>query len=77
MRTLEHFPNLVAMFFARAAEKGDKPFLWAKQDNAWRPTSWRETARQVASLATALKTIESRTRMMNPYGASSVSGSRR
>ena len=28
---LEHFPNLVAMFFARAAEKGDAPFLWAKQ----------------------------------------------
>ena len=31
MRQLEHFPNLVAMFFARADEKGDAPFLWAKQ----------------------------------------------
>ena len=31
MRQLEHFPNLVAMFFARAKEKGDAPFLWAKQ----------------------------------------------
>ena len=28
MRQFEHFPNLVAMFFARAAENGDKPFLW-------------------------------------------------
>jgi long-chain acyl-CoA synthetase len=57
MRTLEHFPNLVSMFFARATEKGDKPFLWAKHDNAWKPTSWREAAHKVASLATALKAI--------------------
>ncbi|QNE33380.1 long-chain fatty acid--CoA ligase [Sphingomonas sp. NBWT7] len=55
MRKLEHFPNLVTMFFTRAAEKGDAPFLWAKRDRAWRATSWAEAARQVASLATALK----------------------
>ena len=30
MRQLEHFPNLVTMFFTRAHEKGDAPFLWAK-----------------------------------------------
>ncbi|MBB4617110.1 AMP-dependent synthetase/ligase [Sphingomonas abaci] len=57
MRTLEHFPNLVAMFFARAAEKGDAPFLWRKADGAWQPTSWAEAARQVASLATALQAL--------------------
>ncbi|MFA6114780.1 MAG: AMP-dependent synthetase/ligase [Sphingomonas sp.] len=57
MRTLEHFPNLVTMFFSRAREKGDKPFLWHKADNAWVSTSWRETAEKVASLATALKAI--------------------
>jgi long-chain acyl-CoA synthetase len=57
MRAFEHFPNLVTMFFARAAEKGDAPFLWAKIDKAWRPTSWRETAEQVAALAQALKRI--------------------
>ena len=55
MRTLEHFPNLVAMFFARAAEKGDAPFLWRKAEGAWQPTSWAQAARQVASLATALQ----------------------
>ncbi|MFW2851529.1 AMP-dependent synthetase/ligase [Sphingomonas sp. TX0543] len=55
MRTLEHFPNLVTMFFTRAAEKGDAPFLWAKRDGAWQSTSWAEAARQVASLAAALK----------------------
>lgn len=55
MRLLEHFPNLVTMFFARAAEKADAPFLWRKQDGQWIAMSWREAARQVAALAQALK----------------------
>ena len=38
MRQLEHFPNLVAMFFARAKEMGDAPFLWAKKEGEWRST---------------------------------------
>lgn len=54
-RHLEHFPNLVTMFFARAAQKRDAPFLWAKQGGRWVSMSWAEAARQVASLATALK----------------------
>lgn len=53
-RQLERFENLVSMFLARAAEKGDRPFLWAKRDGAWRPTSWTEAARQVTALAAAL-----------------------
>jgi long-chain acyl-CoA synthetase len=57
MRQFEHFPNLVTMFFTRAAEKGEAPFLWSKADKAWRPISWRETAERVASLAAALKTL--------------------
>ncbi|UVO49881.1 long-chain fatty acid--CoA ligase [Sphingomonas sp. SUN019] len=57
MRTLEKFPNLVTMFFARAKEKGDAPFLWAKRGGAWQQTSWAEAARQVASLATGLRAI--------------------
>ncbi len=57
MRKLEHFDNLVAMFFTRAAEKGDAPFLWHKAGGQWHPTSWAEAARQVASLATALKAL--------------------
>lgn len=56
-RSFERFENLVAMFFARADELGDKPFLWAKSDGAWRPTSWREAAAQVAALAAALKRL--------------------
>jgi long-chain acyl-CoA synthetase len=54
-RQLEHFPNLVTMFLARAEQKGDAPFLWAKQESEWQPTSWREAARQVAALAEALR----------------------
>ena len=57
MRQLEHFPNLVTMFFTRAREKGDAPFLWAKRGGSWQQTSWAEAARQVASLAAALKSI--------------------
>ncbi|HET7709326.1 MAG TPA: long-chain fatty acid--CoA ligase [Sphingomicrobium sp.] len=54
-RQLEHFPNLVTMFLTRAAERGDKPFLWAKRDGRWQSTSWREAVRQVAAFADSLK----------------------
>lgn len=55
MRAIEKFPNLVTMFFARAQEKGDAPFLWRKTGGQWQSLSWAEVARQVASLAAALK----------------------
>ena len=51
---LEHFPNLVTMFFQRAREKGDKPFLWRKRAGAWTSISYAEAARQVAALAESL-----------------------
>ena len=57
MRAFERFPNLVTLFFTRAAEKGDAPFLWAKKQGQWQPTSWRSAAEQVASLAAALRAI--------------------
>ncbi len=56
-RQLERFPNLVTMFFTRAAERGDAPFLWTKASGAWVATSWADAARQVAALATALTAI--------------------
>src|SRR6476661_4873099 len=56
-RQLEHFENLVSMFLRRAAEKGEQPFLWAKREGAWKPTSWADAARQVAALAASLKAI--------------------
>jgi long-chain acyl-CoA synthetase len=57
MRQFEHFPNLVTMFFTRAQEKGDAPFLWAKKDGEWRPISWRAAAETVSRLAAALERI--------------------
>jgi long-chain acyl-CoA synthetase len=57
MRELEYFPNLVTMFFARAAEKGDAPFLSTKRDGAWQAISWRMAAEQVAALAAALRRL--------------------
>jgi long-chain acyl-CoA synthetase len=56
-RQLEHFDNLVSLFLARAAEKGDQPFLWGKREGEWRAISWSEAAQQVASLAASLKTM--------------------
>ena len=56
-RQLERFENLVSMFFTRAAEKDDRPFLWAKHDGQWRSISWNEAARQVAALAASLKRL--------------------
>ena len=57
MRELEHFPNLVAMFFARVREKGDAPFLWAKKGGQWQSISWREAEAKVRALAAALKRL--------------------
>ncbi|MBA4047927.1 MAG: long-chain fatty acid--CoA ligase [Sphingomonas sp.] len=57
MRKLEHFPSLVAMFFARARTGGDKPFLWAKADGRWQSISWASAAEQVSALASELKAI--------------------
>ena len=56
-RQLERFENLVSLFLTRVREKGDDPFLWARREGEWRPTSWSEAARQVASLAKSLKRI--------------------
>jgi len=54
---LEHFPNLVTMFLARAREKRDRPFLWRKVEGQWQSISYAEAARQVATLADSLKRI--------------------
>src|SRR3954470_12659693 len=56
-RQLERFENLVSMFLVRAEDKGEKPFLWAKREGAWRPISWSDAARQVAALSASLKAM--------------------
>ncbi|MCJ7421328.1 AMP-dependent synthetase/ligase [Sphingomicrobium astaxanthinifaciens] len=54
---LEHFPNLVTMFFTRAREKGDAPFLWAKKDGGWQSISWRRASEMVAGMAQGLRNL--------------------
>ena len=57
MRRLERFDNLVRMFFTRAAEKGESPFLWEKSAGKWHAISWAEAARRVAALARGLQSL--------------------
>ncbi len=54
---LESVPNLAALFFARAAEIGDRPFLWAKRGGNWQPTSWRQASATATKLARGLKAL--------------------
>ena len=49
--------SLPAMFFATAARRGDRPFLWAKKDGIYQSTSWSETAEAVSHLARGLATL--------------------
>ncbi len=52
-----HWRNLVAMFYELAAQKGDRPFLWAKRDGRYEPRSWRAAAEEVTALARGLKAL--------------------
>ncbi len=54
---IEQHNNLLALFRARAAVRGDTPFLWAKKAGHWTPLSWAETERQVAALAHSLRAM--------------------
>ncbi len=52
-----NWPNLAAMFFDQAQRQGERPFLWAKRDGAYRPTTWREAAIRVEELARGLRAL--------------------
>ena len=47
--------NLVELFLARAAVRGDAPFLWAKHGGKWQPRSWADVAEEVCLLAEGLR----------------------
>lgn len=51
----ETWRNLIEMFLDQVERNGDRPFLWAKQDGAYRSLSWHQVAGQVARLASALR----------------------
>jgi len=47
--------SLPGMFFAQAKRLGDRPFLWAKVDDVYRPHSWNAVAERVTAAAHGLK----------------------
>ncbi|QJQ33519.1 long-chain fatty acid--CoA ligase [Sphingomonas lacunae] len=53
-KQIDGFPNLVSLFFTRANEGGDAPFLGRKVGREWVTLSWREVAGQVAALSDSL-----------------------
>jgi len=55
--TERRWSNLAAMFFDQARRYGDKSFLWAKHDGAYRPITWRAAAAQVEGLARGLRAL--------------------
>jgi long-chain acyl-CoA synthetase len=52
-----HCPNLVALFLDRAQHQGDRPFLWAKEGDAWRAVTWHAAREQVVQLARGLRAL--------------------
>ena len=54
---VDSYPNLVSLFYARAQQRGDAPFLSAKIAGEWQSISWAETARRVAAFAKSLKEL--------------------
>jgi long-chain acyl-CoA synthetase len=46
--------SLPAMFFETARQRGDRPFLWVKQDGKYRPQSWAQIAEATTRLGRGL-----------------------
>ena len=55
LQDIDGAQNLVALFFKRADEKGDAPFLGHKTGGQWAAQSWRSAAEHVCLLAEALR----------------------
>src|SRR5262245_2737389 len=47
--------SLPAMFYAQAKRLGERPFLWAKVDNVYRPHTWKAIAERTTAAAHGLK----------------------
>jgi long-chain acyl-CoA synthetase len=47
--------SLPGMFFAQAQKFGDRPFLWAKVDDVYRPHSWSAVAERITAAARGLR----------------------
>ena len=49
------FQSLNKLFFDRAEQYDEKPFLWAKKNKEWSSLSWKETSLKVKEFAGGLK----------------------
>jgi long-chain acyl-CoA synthetase len=55
--TQDPWPNLAVMFFEQAAHHADRPFLWSKHDDLYRPQTWGELAREVKLVSSGLRAL--------------------
>ena len=55
--THDSWGNLPAMFFDQAARLGEKPFLWAKREGRYHPTTWAAAAGDVRRIALGLRSL--------------------
>ena len=51
------FESLNKLFFDRAEQYDEKPFLWAKKNKEWSPLSWNETSLKVRKFAGGLRSF--------------------
>ena len=51
------FQSLNKLFFDRAEQYDEKPFLWAKKNKEWSSLSWKETSLKVREFAGGLKSF--------------------
>ena len=51
------FQSLNKLFFDRAEQYGEKPFLWSKKNKEWSPLTWNETSLKVKQFASGLKSL--------------------
>lgn len=50
----KHWNNLVSMFFDQSDRFGERPFLWFKRGEQYRPMTWRDVAARVSALTRGL-----------------------
>ena len=51
------FQSLNKLFFDRAEQYAEKPFLWSKKNKEWSPLTWNETSLKVKQFASGLKSL--------------------
>ena len=51
------FKSLNKLFFDRAEQYNEKPFLWAKKNKEWIPLTWNETSLKVKEFAGGLRSL--------------------